>query len=419
MRWKIVHSFLILICFVIGVALWPDNSSKQTLPDGTVLILSGLQIGRTNVSTHGTWLSKTLGRLAPAKGVTVAGFKLQRPSKITFSGPEGSEVLSAQIQLLPGSPRENSFVSPPFYRKFRLLIFGDDDFTFLREFDGFKKQTDGLFSYVRAWSFPRDSRLLHFRLEERDNWDSGDWREVTTFVLKNPQAPRIESWRPAHFPRFALAGSLDVEVGELTVQHKPINPTDIWTSMALLPVRVRNNGQVVTNWGIRDGRIWDASGNFDYFTFSKVITNDWMVNRMFRTLDPTKLWRFQVNFALDSSFPAANLFSFTVPWPLTGTIQTNLGGFPFRIGYVNTDMLSVELMKKPMETRLTFVIAVDDEGKNLYNDSGSWGQHLFWAGLKLSVSKPAQVHATVAIHRNYQAEFTLQPRYERAANHIK
>jgi hypothetical protein len=62
---------------------------------------------------------------------------------------------------------------------------------------------------------------------------------------------------------------------------------------------------------------------------------------MFRPLDPTKAWRFQVNVALDSDFPATNLFSFTIPRTLTGTIQTNLGGFEVHIGYNNADWLNV------------------------------------------------------------------------------
>jgi len=378
---------------------------------------SNLKTGRTNVYTHGTWLSQTLGRFAPASGINIAGFKLEQPTRVTYTAPEGSESLTARLRLLPGSPRENTLVSPPFHRKFRLLIPSDDDFAFVREFDGFQQLTDGLCAYVSPSSFPRDSRLLRFRLEERDTSESRDWREVATFVVKNPKVARIEPWRTERHPRLKLADDLELAVGELIVRHEPINPTDIWEYSGLLPVRVIQNGQMRTNWGIHNGPIRDASGNFDQFTFSKVITNDWMVYRMFRPLDPTKAWRFQVNVALDSDYPATNLFSFTVPWPLTGVIQTNLGGFPVGISFVNTEMLSVELTNKPPETRLTFVKAVDDEGNDLDDWSGSWRQHSFWKSLKLS--KPAQVRATIAIHRNYPVEFTLLPTYERAVDRLE
>ena len=138
---------------------------------------------------------------------------------------------------------------------------------------------------------------------------------------------------------------------------------------------------------------------------------------MFRLLDPTKAWRFHVNVALDSDYPATNLFSFSIPRTLTGTIQTNLGGFEVHIGYNSADWLNVELVGKQAETRLTFVKAVDDKGNDLDNWSGSWGQHSFLKSLKSS--NPSPVHATVAIHPNYPVEFTLRPRYERAAENLE
>ena len=419
MRWKLVIASVGLICLVIALALWGGNSSKRTLPDGTTLVLSGVMIGPTNIYMHGTFWSKIIGRFVPAKGFAVAGFKLQRPEKITFTGQEGSEILSARLELLPRSPREKSLVSPPFFRKYRLLIYGEQDFAFVEEFRGFKRQADGLVSYVLAPSFPRDSRQLHFRLEERDTPESRDWREVAIFVVRNPKRAAIKPWQAQKAPRLKLAEGLEVEIGELTVRRERIHPNDIWEYMGLLPVRVIRNGEAVTNWGIHSGSImWDASGNLEYFSSSKVITNDWMVHQLFRPLDPAKTWRFRANFALDSGFPQTNLFSFIVPWPLQGTIQTNLGGLPARIRFVNGDMLDVELVSQPADKRLTFISAFDGTGANLVRwVHGSWGQHSFWRGLELS--KPTEVHATVAIHRNYQAEFTLQPRYEKPSGHVE
>jgi len=112
-----------------------------------------------------------------------------------------------------------------------------------------------------------------------------------------------------------------------------------------------------------------------------------------------------------------NPFSFTVLWPLTGTMQTNLGGFQVHIHSGNAQWLGVELMNKQAETRLTFVKAVDDAGNDLDNWSGSWGQHSFWKSLKSSNS--VRVHATVAIHPNYPVGFTLMPRYEQAPERLE
>jgi hypothetical protein len=123
-----------------------------------------------------------------------------------------------------------------------------------------------------------------------------------------------------------------------------------------------------------------------------------------------------VGFARDADFPATNLFSFIVTWPLSGSIQTNFGGWPVVIDFANMDILSVRLTNEPPHTRLTFIKAVDDSGADLAAHSGSWGQHSFGKRLKLQRAgsrTPVRVRATVAIHESYEAEFMLQPRYEK------
>ena len=85
-----------------------------------------------------------------------------------------------------------------------------------------------------------------------------------------------------------------------------------------------------------------------------------MVYRAHRPLDPQRAWRFKLGFALDSGFLASNVFPFTIPWPMTTTVQTNLGPFPVQISYVNTDMVSVQLTSKPTNMILSFVAAEDE-----------------------------------------------------------
>jgi len=400
------------------LALWPDNSSKQVLADGTVLVLSGLKLGPTNVYTHGSWLSQTLGRLAPAKGITVVGLKLQPPGKIAVTAPEGAEVLSARILLQPGSPREAAlFFSQQALQNFRWVIIGDDGSTFVRFFTGFRKQGEGALSYLHTGTFPRTSQFLRIRLEERDTPEVGEWRVVAEFPVKNPKPARVELWTPQKSPRFQLAEDLEMEVGELVFRPGSVHSGDIWENMALLPLRFTTRGQAVTNWGIhgRDGGdVRDASGNFERLSSVEFFTNDWMMCRIFQPLDPARAWKFRINVARQSYFPATNLYSFTIPWPLATPIQTNLGGFPVRIGYINSDLLNVELLNKPADMRLSFVRAVDKDGDNLDRRVGSWGQHSFWKSLRLY--KGMQIHATVAIHPNYEVTFTLAPRDETGAS---
>ena len=81
----------------VGVALWPDNSSKQVLPDGTVLVLSGLEIGRATAYTQVTSLAKMLGGFVPSNGVSVGRFKLQRARTVRGPAAEGPSLLNNEF----------------------------------------------------------------------------------------------------------------------------------------------------------------------------------------------------------------------------------------------------------------------------------------------------------------------------------
>jgi len=410
MRVKLAALLLVLISVGLVFFLW-RQASRQSLPDGTQLVLSGVKIGRTNIYTHDTLLSKTLGRFVPSNGLSIAGLKLQRPSTVTYLN--NGEALTAQLRLIPGSTTDQSLISPPFYRKQRLLISGDDGFTYVQEFRGFRPYPDGLFAYIHTHSFPRESKSLRFRLDERDSSTNGNWRTLASFIVPNPKPARVEKWIAQKSSRVEFANGLEVEMGEITVRSEAIHPHDFWENIASIPVRFKQNGQVLTNWAIQHSPVSDASGNSDWLGANKTMTNDWIIYRYSRPLNPRVPWRLPLNFALDSGFPETNLFSFIVPWPQANSIQTNLGQWPVRIGYVNTDMLDVELLTKGPDVRLTFVSARGEEGKDLNNFSGSSGQHSFWKSLKVrSVGdKPVQVHATVAIHPNFTNEFILQPRF--------
>jgi hypothetical protein len=417
MKWKLSIVGLIAIASVLAFFLWRGDSSTRTLSDGSRLTLSGVRIGQTNVYTHGTFLSKTIGRFAPSNGISIAGYKLQQPSKVTrhgwFNPAQNVEVLTAQLQLLPGSARADDLLDPPFYRKFRLLIYGDDGFTYVREFEGFKEYDYGIFQYINAPTFPRTSSRLHFRLEERDNGHTRSFRELATFTVKNPRRAKVENWTVDKAPRITLAAGLELEVRELIVRTEPIHPDDIWDHITELVFRVMRRGQMLSNWDLHDTRIRDASGNIDWFLGNVRITNDWAVCTSARVLDPSVPWRFDANFALDSDFPETNLYSFAITWP-TGTNWTEFSGLPVSISFVNSAVLAVQIPSKPPHLRLTFVSAFDDEGRNINEGSGSWSQHSFWKLLKVRSNKQMIINATIAIQPNHPASFTLQPRYDKS-----
>jgi hypothetical protein len=403
----------ILLVFVLAALVWwfKGDAVEQKLADGSSLTLSGLKVGFTNEYTHGTFLSRTVGGFATTNGLNVAGWKISRPVSFKLPGPPGVEILSARMQLKEGPSSSSALLHPAFHRKYRIVISGEREFTIINDFSNFQKQSDGLFSYIQLWNFPRDSRLIRIRLEERGDSQGRDWHPVATFVMKNPRRVRPAEWKPQPPPKLKLGPDLDVEVGEIVVKDEPPHPTDIWEHTCLLPLRFTSHGQVVTNYGLHDGNARDSVGNLGGIAGRRSVTNGWVFYHGFNPLDPALPWRLELNFALESDIPATNLYSFTLPWPMRTPLESDFGEWPARISFVNDKILAVELPGKPEDLRLTFVEAFDDDGNNLDNRSGSFGQHLFWRYLK--VQKPTRVHAVVALRRNYKAEFIIQPRYER------
>ncbi|HUR45599.1 MAG TPA: hypothetical protein VMZ27_06915 [Candidatus Saccharimonadales bacterium] len=411
MRKRLGLGFLVLLGLA-GVLWWfQDSSLKQTLPDGTLLTLSGVKVGSTNKFQHGTIVSKTVGRLAPTNGFRVGNWKLERPKVLTFTGPEGREILTARLKVESTSAAAR-ILHPNFYRRYRVLVSGERGFTIVTDLSNFQRQPDGFFSYLSLWDYPRDSRTITVRLEERGSPQDRNWYPVASFAMRNPHRVQAATWKTVPPPTIDFGPDLKVELGEIVVRDGRPVPEDMWEKTSLLRLRFTSHGQIVTNFGCHESTVTDATGNWGRLAGRRSEANGWVTYTGFNPLDPVLPWRVKLDFALDSELPATNLFAFTVNWPMSGVLQTNLGSWPVSVSPANNSMLAVELTTKPEDTRLTFVSAKDDAGNNIDNRSGSWSQHSFWRSVQ--ITGPTAVHVVVAIRRNYRAEITVQPRYEQA-----
>ena len=135
-----------------------------------------------------------------------------------------------------------------------------------------------------------------------------------------------------------------------------------------------------------------------------------------RGLDPRFVWRLKVDFAPASQFRPESLFEFSVPISLTTPILTNAADIPLEISWVNQHMLSVQMLTNREDLRLLFVTAKDNEGRDLDDFAGSWGQARFWHSIK-SDGTNQTVEATVAIVPNVKLTFFVQPKLVLDAAH--
>ena len=408
-----------LLAVGLAVVVLLSRAMPQRLPDGSLVTLKQLKFGPSNEFTHGKPLERMLGNVIPSNGLRIARFQLQRPGRVHFRN-DGVPMLSAQFQLSGPeieAGRSSPVTSPKFYRQFRMVILGEDDFPYVEEFGRIQRYEDGVYVYISTTAFPRSSKTLRFQLQQHDA-PLGLWRTVAEFVRKNPARAMETSWTPESYPITRTSDGLKFVLGEVTVEPGHSNAWEnFWQSTVTLPVRVTRDGVLLTNWGLYDLRAEDSSGNSLYLGVQKSVGHDGVFYRTFRSIDPAKVWRLRAGLAQDSLYATTNLFTLEVPIPLVAPFTTNVGGHPLKVGFVNTDMLSVDLLTNAPDLRLTFVGARDEAGKDIAEHGGSWGQFRFWKMLALpalrSPTPPppgAKIFATIAIRRNVPLECTIQPR---------
>jgi hypothetical protein len=408
---------LLAMGWTIVAVLWP--ATPQRLADGSLVTLKQLKFGPTNEFTHGQALERMLGNVIPSNGLRIAKFQLQRPARVNFRNADVSS-LSAQFQLSGPeieAGRSSPVTSRKFYRQFRMVILGEDGFPFVEEFERIQRYADGIYIYVNSTAFPRSSKMLRFQLQQHDD-PLGPWRTVTEFMRKNPARAKDKVWSPEDFPVRRTADGIQFELGEVTVQPSHSNAWEnFWQSTVTIPLRVTHGGVSLTNWSLHDLKAEDSSGNLLFLGVQKTANDDGIFCRTFRSVDPAKRWRLRAGLSPDSAYAATNLFTLQVPIPLAAPFTTNVGGHPVQVGFVNTDMLSVDLLTNAPDLRLAFVGAWNEEGKSIAEHGGSWGQFRFWKMLSLpslrsSIPPPpgAKIIATIAISRNVPLECVIQPR---------
>ena len=411
--WVIVGvGITLMVAALAWIFIQPAHAPKQSrqLSDGSILSLERVALASSNEFRHGNALERVLNRAIPAKGVRLGQWRLRRPEIDSFQNALATSLtFQFKVSKPPGAVQKigNATLVPMGSdRSFRAVIAGEDGFEYVSELGNFRQYRDGLYGYLSTTIFPRDARTMVVRLQHSD---SSGWQTIAEFSRSQRPAAAAD-WKPEPEPRLRTSGGIQVRLGEVTVRPGTYIRGDIWEQTVLIPWRITVDGNTLTNWNAHDVVIRDASGNADYFGVQKAVTNGWIIDRLWRSLDPHKVWKIKADFAQDSDFAAADLFAARLPYRFPGVMETNLGRYPLRFGFENSGMLSVELLAtNRTDLRLSFVRAEDETGQNIADWTGSWSQFRF---RRLIRTPPAGgvVVATFAISKNVPVEFTIQPR---------
>lgn len=354
---------------------------KQRLPDGSLLILNQVSYGDEFKFVHGSKMN-------------------------SWSWPEHDELV-VEFKLVSENPESNPLVNPAFYRQFRCVLRGNAGIEYVEEFplDNFKKEWGGYYGYVQTSAFPRDSRWLWFQIEKRD--DSGhydSWQTVAEFKISNPATPANLKWIPTPAPATNNVDGMDFVLGKLTVKTVPNYTNDIWNHVVTIPAQVFAGGAVLTNWGATYIHVEDASGNWEYLPRVPA----------WRSLDPRYVWKLDMDFEPESDFPAESLATINLPNPST-RITTNIMNLPVTISW-DGPWIDASIPTNRSDLAIRFISATDNQGEEMRNPSGSWGQYRFREGYFMTRRgdatimdiKPTKV--TLAIVPNVHTTFYAQPR---------
>jgi hypothetical protein len=408
--------FGVLVAVAAVALMMKPRPKPLRLFDGTLLELSRLKLGSSNAFVHGSALERGLEPLLPTNGMRLGRVRLNRPMTANRIGFKES-VLSLEFRL-SGSPVENGtsrILSTKFYREFRLVISGDDKFPYIHEFLQTSRYHDGVFLYINSTCFPRSSSALHFELQQHDD-RLGPWRTVAEFYRTNPARDEARNWSAEPTPLQRRTNAVEFVMGTVKVSPHDSNPWEyFWQTTVDIPFQVKVDGVLRTNWTLHQLNGEDTSGNSLFIGASRHIENDWSIYRASRSLDPGKVWRLRADLAPESGFAPEELFTFDAPAPPSGSLATNFANVRLNIGWVNVNMLSVELVEEPAGKRLIFVDAQDAHGRSIREHSGSWGRTRFWRSINVPERSPSgespPIRATIALTRNIPIEVTVQPRF--------
>ena len=425
-RWALGATFLALLLFVGWIAV--NRPPTASMAGGTTFEIAYLEVAPTNIVVRGTFLGRVAERWIPANGWKFGKYEVRRPQRLTFQNHGRSELLVAAIKLRPGSPREKQLLLPSADEPLRFQIVGDDGFGYGEGYAEFRTFPDGVFAHVVTPRFPRDSAMLRFRLEERHSEEPTGWREIATLTAPNPKPTTPQTWSIEPSQRIRLGDDLVVELGELTISTNVPDPKQPRANLALLPVRFSIGGKPAINWRLHSASIHDALGNHLATDFSSYWSNGWVWHPIERPLSPHVPWRFDAHVARFADFPETNLYTFRLN--AVKSVLTNFDGVATAISFGGLDVLKVELTNQPPDRRLSLVSAKLLNGTTFDPSVGEFSQHrisksLMGPGLiiysktnpnpPISFSAwPHSVVATIAIHRNYPVQFTIQPTFQAA-----
>jgi hypothetical protein len=412
---------LVVVTALLAWLIFRTPSPKRLLKDGSLVAVTALKVGKTNIFRHGSWPDKMIGPHLSTNGLHILKMTVTQPQLVTERGWPWAAPLSIEFQVDGTKSIDgNQFLRPSFYRASRIVHWGDDGYKYFEDSPEFRKYRDGYFGYVTTSAFARRSKTIHIRIEERKTMDA-PWASLAEFEVKNPYHAKEEDWPIEPFPIQKTKDNFLVELSNVKVYRprKGLHPWgDIWEQRVDYLFRVFRDNQLVTNWIPHRVYVIDSTGNERFHGATENSENGFVFSSGFQTADPTTTWKIKAHFGPGSNFAQSNVFNYKLPFPSSpfpprvGPIITDFQGLNVSFTFQLQDMLTVSMPTNAINSRLLALDVTNDEGKSVKNASGAMDQHTFWVHLNRD-SITSNIFAKVAIVPDMELEFTFRPTLEK------
>jgi hypothetical protein len=188
----------------------------------------------------------------------------------------------------------------------RMVLIGDDGFEYLEPFwPRSGVYTNGYF-YLQPDCFPRQSRNLTVRIEQREN-NYSEWRTVTTFQTR-VQPESMHMWTAGPTPNRKSHGGVACLIGEVSSMETTLASDCAYE--ARMPFQLLQNNVPQTDWDLISLDAEDAGGNFVSCSPFCTTNAGWLLAQTPQNLNPNLVWRIQAAFKRNGGSADTNTYPF-------------------------------------------------------------------------------------------------------------
>src|SRR5436190_9251764 len=299
MRAAIAKTVGIVLGLSLGAAalwlLWSSLrpvSESRRLADGSVVSVEWVSYGRTNVFVDGSTLQRTFGSWAQKTKIKALA-SIKPPVRDVSSDPEG--ILSFRLCFKNVDRRSSPFFLDSWKRPRIIISDADTGHRYLGRIWDLKKSRNGRdwHAYMGMTAFPRAQKYLMLDIQDEHGDSLGE------LSVKNPAYAAREPSAPAPSPPTITVGDLEVIFGAMEFPEKAPPGTFGGLPMAILNVKITQQGAAVTNWRATDTRLRDLYGNHQFMNAGKSVSNDWQQYHLYGFLDQANAWKTQFSITRD------------------------------------------------------------------------------------------------------------------------